>query len=371
MSVAVGLGSAAACVVVAGGALTAHATDLFSCTITQANSSVTYDFSATVPFTGTLVGENNPARPPGEQTRTKSPQSFFSCGTFAAGQNDARTISGSIAAGGNNTGAGGTVIRPAGTFQIAIDPAANVATVRSLNVRALASGTVSAAATINNFTYQSFCTINPSCSAPFLLPISLPLGSLSVTALDAVQDADTATGMLTSTGPNAWSFSVPVPVTLTVVAAFGTAPVALDPQPALLIVAGALERSGSSVSITASTQISFNQPPSNTPTVLPPTPLTVPADSALCPNVNLVLALTVQNQVVTTSSTVNIVSAGTRVPCPVDIDANGSVGVQDIFDFLALWFSNAPAADFNGTGGITVQDIFDFLNAWFSPPLGC
>jgi hypothetical protein len=54
--------------------------------------------------------------------------------------------------------------------------------------------------------------------------------------------------------------------------------------------------------------------------------------------------------------------------CPSDFDNNGSIAVQDIFDFLAAWFAQSPAADFNGSGTANVQDIFDFLNAWF---VGC
>jgi hypothetical protein len=42
--------------------------------------------------------------------------------------------------------------------------------------------------------------------------------------------------------------------------------------------------------------------------------------------------------------------------------------VQDIFDFLAAYFSNGPGADFNGSGAVSVQDIFDFLAAYFA---GC
>jgi hypothetical protein len=49
--------------------------------------------------------------------------------------------------------------------------------------------------------------------------------------------------------------------------------------------------------------------------------------------------------------------------CAPDFNADGEVTVQDIFDFLAAWSENNPAADVNG-GGITVQDIFDFLAAW-------
>ncbi|MCC6321816.1 MAG: PQQ-dependent sugar dehydrogenase [Phycisphaerales bacterium] len=56
------------------------------------------------------------------------------------------------------------------------------------------------------------------------------------------------------------------------------------------------------------------------------------------------------------------------VPCPADINDSGGLSVQDIFDFLAAYFSNATVADFNNSGSITVQDLFDFLAAYFA---GC
>ncbi len=54
--------------------------------------------------------------------------------------------------------------------------------------------------------------------------------------------------------------------------------------------------------------------------------------------------------------------------CPADFNQSGAVTVQDIFDFLAAYFSSDPAADFNQSGSVTVQDIFDFLAAYFT---GC
>jgi enediyne biosynthesis protein E4 len=52
--------------------------------------------------------------------------------------------------------------------------------------------------------------------------------------------------------------------------------------------------------------------------------------------------------------------------CSADWNADGTLNVQDIFDFLNNWFTGR--GDFNGSGDTTVQDIFDMLNAWFA---GC
>jgi hypothetical protein len=54
--------------------------------------------------------------------------------------------------------------------------------------------------------------------------------------------------------------------------------------------------------------------------------------------------------------------------CKADFNHAGGTTVQDIFDFLAAYFSGSPLADINGGGGVTVQDIFDFLAAYFA---GC
>ena len=54
--------------------------------------------------------------------------------------------------------------------------------------------------------------------------------------------------------------------------------------------------------------------------------------------------------------------------CPADINRDGLGTVQDIFDFLSLWFANDPRANVNADSSVTVQDIFDFLASWFT---GC
>ena len=60
------------------------------------------------------------------------------------------------------------------------------------------------------------------------------------------------------------------------------------------------------------------------------------------------------------------VRVGPRI-CPADVNRSGVVNVQDIFDFLSLWFAQDPRAEFNRDFALNVQDIFDFLAAWFGP----
>ncbi len=66
-------------------------------------------------------------------------------------------------------------------------------------------------------------------------------------------------------------------------------------------------------------------------------------------------------------STCNASGNNTTPCCRADFNHAGGLNVQDIFDFLAAWFSGDARANFNG-GPLDVQDIFDFLAAWFA---GC
>ncbi|MFN7022589.1 MAG: hypothetical protein ACK4WH_14865 [Phycisphaerales bacterium] len=54
--------------------------------------------------------------------------------------------------------------------------------------------------------------------------------------------------------------------------------------------------------------------------------------------------------------------------CGCDADSDGIAGLQDIYDYLPLWFAAEPRADINSQHGVTVQDLFDFLVCWFA---GC
>ncbi len=350
-------------------AASAHASSAYAFTVSQPTSSLTYSFSSSAPFTGTMLGENDPLKPAAEQTRTKRLPSLFSpCGTLTATQNDVVNISGTIAASGST---GTTPIRPAGTFKLGIDTTANTSVLQDFNVNLVASGALNASANLNSFTYQSFCAINPGCTAPFLVPISLPLGTVSVTSLVAAQAPGAPeNGTLSANGPNTWNFSVPCTLTVTPTITFSGSTVPADPQTIASVFAGTITVSGNTATMTGSTTLNYNPPATTTPTPQAPTPFTIPSTSTLCPGINLILTLTITSSSVTSSNTANLAAAGTKIACRCDANNNGGLDVQDIFDFLNLWFAGSPLADFNG-GGLGVQDIFDFLSCWFAKPLGC
>lgn len=54
--------------------------------------------------------------------------------------------------------------------------------------------------------------------------------------------------------------------------------------------------------------------------------------------------------------------------CLADFNCSQTVSVQDILDFLAMYFAGNAAADFNLSGDVSIQDIFDYLAAYFA---GC
>ena len=367
-TVAVSAFAFAASLLVAAGSARASGT-AYAFTVNQPTSSLTYSFNSSAPFTGTMLGENDPLKIATERTRTKRLANIFSqCGTLTATQNDVVNISGTIAA----TGSTGTpIIRPGGTFKLGIDTGAHTSVLQDFNVNLVASSPLNATANLNNFTYQSFCAINPGCTAPFLIPISLPLGTISVTSLVAAQTPDTPErGTLTASGANTWNFSVPCTLTVTPIISFSGSVIPADPQTIASTFAGSITTSGTTATMTGSTTLNYNPPATTTPTPQAPTPFTIPSTSTLCPNVNLILTLTITSSTVTSSNTANLAASGTKIACRCDTNGNGVVEAQDIFDFLNLWFSGNPLADFNG-GGLSVQDIFDYLVCWFTQPIGC
>jgi glucose/arabinose dehydrogenase len=63
-------------------------------------------------------------------------------------------------------------------------------------------------------------------------------------------------------------------------------------------------------------------------------------------------------------------AAGTIPLANPDFNRDGTLAVQDIFDFLNAWFGGLTTSNYNRSAGLEVQDIFDFLNGWFGGCIG-
>jgi hypothetical protein len=59
-----------------------------------------------------------------------------------------------------------------------------------------------------------------------------------------------------------------------------------------------------------------------------------------------------------------------RPVCDLDLDQNGTVTVNDLFEFLNSWFQNSVTADYDRDGVVSPNDIFVYLNRWFQAANG-
>ncbi len=71
---------------------------------------------------------------------------------------------------------------------------------------------------------------------------------------------------------------------------------------------------------------------------------------------------------VNAATSCNPAASSTFPCCYADFNHNGTIEVQDIFDYLNAWFTGSPFTRIAGDGQLLprIQDIFDFLNLWFS-----
>ncbi|UCD76181.1 MAG: hypothetical protein JSV91_04510, partial [Phycisphaerales bacterium] len=50
--------------------------------------------------------------------------------------------------------------------------------------------------------------------------------------------------------------------------------------------------------------------------------------------------------------------------CPADVNGDGKVDIDDLFDILAHWGEGAGPYDVNDDGKVDIDDVFAVLGAW-------
>ena len=309
-------------------------TTTFNCTLQQAQSSATYNIAISAPFqTGTdpltglpfsyLIGNWDAVTNP---TGTRTIPGLF--GGNLAANTPVTFSSGSLTASGQS---GTTPLRPTGSFALTLNLTNNTASVNTLAVNLLPTGTITLAANVG-FQFSSFRTRQPTCTV-LGIPLTLPVGDIIVTQLTATQSAGTA-GTLTPTGPNTYAISVPVVMTVQGAANFNGSPTPIPPAEVPAVVEGTAVVSGSDVSVNATLNLT-NQQTQPGPFPFAPLPFVEP----LCQG-NLLVNVTAASVTSNVTTNAAIVAAGSVPPVGCD------------------------STDFNGDGDFpTPLDLEDFINA--------
>jgi hypothetical protein len=349
------------------------AAQTFDYAINQPASSATYNFSVSAPFQTTPAGSSylvgNAAGPDGIPGNADDvPTGTRTIPGITGGNTALNTIvnlnSGNVSASGNN---GSTVVRPSGAFRVAFNTAGGTSTLSGLNVNLLggAAAGISASVTIN---YPAFRTRQPTCTIFIAgIPITVPVGEISVTSLIATQATPTSAGTLTPVAgqPGVFTFSIPVELTVEVSATLDGAAVPIDPQSASVTVVGTVDLNAPNAAVNAT--IAINQ----SETVPGPTPLApIPFPEPLCGG-NLLVLITLASTTVNIVSNSTLVAAGTPVaPAnPADFNRDGIVNPDDLSDFITGYFTVPPdpACDFNGDTIINPDDLSDYITVYFNP----
>jgi hypothetical protein len=326
----------------------------FECSLNSAQSSATWNASLTAPFqTGT-----NPA--------TNRPFSYL-IGTWdpASNPTGTRTLTGfvgdpgtsvpiNISSGGLNASgqSGATPLRPSGTWIFRLRGSS--IQVEDLSINLLDEDTISAAASVS-ITYASFRTRQPTCTLIGGFPISVPLGEVVVNTLIVNQATPSSSGTLTPTGPNSYSFSIPVPIVATAAATFQGAPIELTPFPAAVVLEGTLVQTGDTAAISSTLNVAINQVQPG-PTPLDPIPFTEP----LCSG-SLLVNVTLANQTVAVGANSTLVASGTRT-CAYDYnqDENADLTDAQLLAQVVVGLRTADPAwldgDYNGDENVDVTD---------------
>lgn len=315
----------------------------FDCTVSP-SSTLSGSFSGEATFAGTLIGNYDQTTNP-TGTRTLN---FSIFGTRPpAPTNIAKTLSGT----GEASGSANTV--PTGTFRIGVS--GSTSTVENLSLDLIGASANPSTAITLTVTYQSFLTAAPNNSYPFIVPITLPLGSAEVDAITIVQTG-AASGTAVPSGPDQVTYAISVPADVTTTIIFQGAP-STSTQNQLVAIAGTLNlvtgASTASISIDEQQTITEEVPlPPNTPFDLPPLSGTGEAAHLL-----LNMSLTEQSTGVIVNASLN--ASGVPAGCPSDWDGDGDVDSDDVIAFFTDF--EAGEADLDGDSDTDSDDIIGFF----------
>jgi len=322
------------------------------CVVNDKESVVETSSEITLTMPGTLIGDYDSVNNPGG-TLTRP--------GFAGGSGNL-PVDISLAP----SVAGATSATPTGSFTVDYDALLSTIVFEDLSLDLLHGG--SAIFPVNvAFTYETFRTFVPDSLFIWLgVPVSIPLGEATITAMTAVQSGPGVPGVLTETGSGTWSYTAAVPVSLSITAEFLGQVIEIPGLPGVLPLTGVLTESLGAVAVTISTSqivddtndgpfegVGFTNLPFELPTVLPPGGL-----AGVLLTANLTQVATHQE------IQIDIVANGSSV-IPGDVNGDGVVNFQDVIQILNAWGPcDGCPEDLSGDGQAGFQDVLIVISNW-------
>ncbi len=323
----------------------AGAADRFACVVSP-TSRITQSTRLDLPLSGTWIGDYDAATNPG--------------GT--------RTIPGLFGGSGNNAIPYSMVIRPeiaidqavpTGGFTVSIDTATGAVSISGLSIDLLGAGE-GAVATSILLTYSTFRTVSPNSTFIGISNLEIPLDAGTLDEADAIQ-AGPATGTATQGRDGSWSFSLAVPVDISVSGSAAGTPFA-STAPGALVLAGSIVIDGDQLSLASSGQVDES---TSVPAAPPIAGVPFPLPTILPPGAtaNLLLSGAFAEGTATTAATASLQAAGTRITVPGDLNGDGVVNGIDLGILLGAWGARG-AADLNADGVVNGIDLGILLGNW-------
>ncbi len=272
-------------------------------TINPQRSGLNAAQSLTVQTAGTLIGNYDQAGNP-EGTRTK-PGLF---GSFGSTEN--LPVGVSLGAGVQ----GRIDSRTSGLFRMTINPALGTLFVEDYAANYLDAGPVVLPASITLET-ESFRTRNPTSIYPGGVPITLPIGEATLTALSASQVGGASFGTLTPTGPGEYDFQVGLVVNLTGEFSILGTPYTIPGLAMPLSLDGRLVISGATAALTSVRPIVF-ETTQNPGQALPQFALDLPTILPPGSTAHVLLDLTLDQIAASLNGTLTTIASGRLIPAP-------------------------------------------------------
>lgn len=328
-------------------AFSALAVDTFLVEMAPKSTHIDMSMSLSVPLSGSLIGNYDPATNPGG-TRTRT--SFFGNGNVPI------PFTADVRAGLRMD----TV--PSGSMRMTMI-APDVVILTDLSMNMLSGGSAPIGATLD-LANPTFYTSNPTAIFPGNLP-PLPIPAGGITSFSFEQTSPSIGVMIETDVAGTYDFLALVPADFTFHVHVLAESVELDSFPILLPIAGRLTRDGDSMTIEAGIDYSVQVPvpvqldplvnePFDLPSLLGPAHVLLNADFG---------ELTAENTV-----NMQMVAEGQPTCSLIDLDGDCESDGGDIGLLLAAWGpcpkAGSCAADFNGDGEVNQIDLAIMLALW-------